>query len=130
LSATAASTAETTTAVAAAEAMAVVKMTIVAETATTTTTFAPPPPAPTVPPSPRQTHLPRPSPALPVGGGRAARGGDSDDLDDVAVLPRWRLDAGNANANAHGADAVAGGEVIDKLILSLTYYLHYDFYLH
>jgi len=34
------------------------------------------------------------------------RGGDGDDQDDVAVLPRWRLDA--SNANAHGTDAVAG----------------------
>jgi len=53
-----------------------------------------------------------PAPPLPdvAGGGgdarRAARGGDGDDQDDVAVLPRWRLDA--SNANAHGTDAVAG----------------------
>jgi hypothetical protein len=46
----------------------------------------------------------------------------------VAVLPRWRLDAGNANA--HGADTVAGGVVIDKLNPSFIYFLHYDFYLH
>ncbi len=65
---------------------------------------------------------------MPVGGGRAARGGNGDNQDDVAVLPRWRLDAGNANA--HGADVVAGGVVIDKLNPSLIYYLHYDFYLH
>ena len=56
------------------------------------------------------------------------RGGDGDDQDDVGVLPRWRLDAGNANA--HGADAVAGGVVIDKLNPFLICYLHYDFYLH
>ena len=54
------------------------------------------------------------------GGGRTARGGNGDNQDDVAVLPRWRLDAGNANA--HGADAVADGVVIDKLIPSLIYY--------
>ena len=44
------------------------------------------------------------------------RGGNGNDQDDVAVLRRWRLDAGNANA--HDADAVAGGVVIDKLIRS------------
>ena len=102
-------------------------MTIVAETATTTT-FTPPPPIPTVPPSPRRTHPPCPSPTLPVGGGWAAHGGNGNNQDDMAVLPSWRLDAGNANA--HGADAVAGGVVIDKLNPFLIYYLHYDFYLH
>jgi hypothetical protein len=43
------------------------------------------------------------------------------------VLPSWRLDAGNANA--HGADAAAGGVVIDKINPFLIYFLHYDFYL-
>jgi len=127
LPATAVPTAETTTAVAAAEAMGVVKMTIVAETATTTT-FTPPPPIPTVHPSPWWIHPHRPSPTLPVGGGRAARGGDGDDQDNVVVLPRWKLDAGNANA--HETDAVVGGLVIDTLNPFLIYYIHYDFYLH
>ncbi len=63
-----------------------------------------------------------PAPSLPgvAGGGGGARGSDGDDQDNVAVLPRWRLDAGNANA--HGADAVAEGVVIDKLIPSLINY--------
>ena len=75
-----------------------------------------------------------PAPSLPdiAGGGgdtrHAAFGGNGDDQDDVAVLPRWRLDAGNANAQ--GADAVAGGVVIDKLNPFLVYYLHYESYLH
>jgi len=73
-----------------------------------------------------------PAPSLPDvaggGGGRMARGGDGNDQDAMAVLPRWRLDAGNANA--HGADAVTGGVVIDKLNPFLIYYLHYDCYLH
>jgi hypothetical protein len=73
-----------------------------------------------------------PAPSLPGvaggGGGRVVRGSDGNDQDDMAVLPRWRLDAGNAKA--HGANAVAGGVVIDKLNPSLIYYLHYDFYLH
>ena len=34
------------------------------------------------------------------------RGGGDDNKDDVAVLHRWRLDVGNANAD--GADAMAG----------------------
>jgi hypothetical protein len=35
----------------------------------------------------------------------------------MAVLRRWRLDV--ANANAHGADAIAGGVAIDKLMSRL-----------
>jgi hypothetical protein len=35
----------------------------------------------------------------------------------MAMLRRWRLDVGNANAD--GADVMAGGVVIDKLIPSL-----------
>ena len=108
-------------AVAAAEVMAVVKMMIVAKMATTTT-FAPPPPPPipTIPPSPRRIHPHRPSSTLPVGGGRAARGGDGDDQDNVAVLPRWKLDVGNPNA--HETDTVVGGSVIDTLNPFLIYY--------
>jgi hypothetical protein len=58
-------------------------------------------------------------PSVAGGGGRAARGGDGNDQDNVAVLPRWRLDAGNTNA--HSANAVAGGVVIDKLNPSLIF---------
>jgi hypothetical protein len=37
----------------------------------------------------------------------------------VAVLHRWRLDVGNANAD--NANAMAGGVVIDKLIPLFIY---------
>jgi hypothetical protein len=107
LSATAALTAETTAAVAAAEAMAVSDNDDRGQdgdhdddvVASSSCYYHPSfcsadPPAPSLP-------------GVAVGGGRAAHGSDGDDQDDVAVLPRWRLDAGNANA--HGADAVAGG---------------------
>jgi len=52
----------------------------------TTTMSTPPPPA--------------------TGGGGTHGGGGGNDWDDVAVLHRWRLDVGNANAD--GVDAMAG----------------------